>query len=385
MNGETLSKNIRYYRKARGLTQMELAAALYVAPQTVSKWESGISVPDMEKLCAISDLFGISLDILVRVPSSAEKKALIAIDGGGTKTAFVLFNEKGEILEMLTLGGTNPNAYGLDEAKRVLAEGIDRLLSMGVGVLGLYAGISGASVGENRESLQSFLRSRYPFIKSRVEGDIHNVINSVGSMEKCIGVISGTGSVVYGYDGNLLHRAGGWGYLFDDAGSGFDMGRELFRYCLSCEDGIAEKSELYERVSQRVGGAVFDNLSIIYAKGKDYVASFAPMVFEFYQKGDPVAVGIVTKTVDRIADLIMRVSREYDCGSDVVFSGGLTSCKDIIEPMLKARIDERLRLIIPHMPPVYGAAIKCVKLYYGKIDIEVFEKNFHDGIIKDRA
>ena len=52
-------------RKQKGFSQEELANRLNVSRQTVSKWEVGDSTPDMEKLVAISALFGISLDELV--------------------------------------------------------------------------------------------------------------------------------------------------------------------------------------------------------------------------------------------------------------------------------------------------------------------------------
>lgn len=52
-------------RKQKGFSQEELANRLNVSRQTVSKWEVGDSTPDMEKLAAISDLFGVSLDELV--------------------------------------------------------------------------------------------------------------------------------------------------------------------------------------------------------------------------------------------------------------------------------------------------------------------------------
>ena len=52
-------------RKHKGFSQEELANRLNVSRQTVSKWEVGDSTPDMEKLVAMSDLFGISLDELV--------------------------------------------------------------------------------------------------------------------------------------------------------------------------------------------------------------------------------------------------------------------------------------------------------------------------------
>lgn len=61
-------------RKQKGFSQEELANRLNVSRQTISKWEVGESTPDMEKLVAISDLFGVSLDELVldKAPEKAE-------------------------------------------------------------------------------------------------------------------------------------------------------------------------------------------------------------------------------------------------------------------------------------------------------------------------
>ena len=77
--------NNRLYRlrKQHGLSQEELAGRLNVSRQTVSKWEVGDSTPDMEKLAAMSDLFGVSLDMLVLgredqpQPSAASRPDLV--------------------------------------------------------------------------------------------------------------------------------------------------------------------------------------------------------------------------------------------------------------------------------------------------------------------
>ena len=50
-----LSENIKTIRKAKGLTQQELAVKLNVVRQTISKWEQGLSVPDSELLLALSE------------------------------------------------------------------------------------------------------------------------------------------------------------------------------------------------------------------------------------------------------------------------------------------------------------------------------------------
>lgn len=376
MKNKTLAKNIRYYRKEKGMTQSALAEAVFVAPQTVSKWENGISDPDCEKLCTLSDIFGVSVDSLIRSAKDDEGRAYIAVDGGGTKTDFVLFKESGEILQRFILGGCNPNAYGIEHTQKILADGIDSFLRTGAKVVGLFAGISGAAVGNNRSELTNFLKNRYPYIKIRIEGDIHNVINSVAWGDKCIAVICGTGSVVYAYNGQDLRRFGGWGYLFDDAGSGFDVGRDLFRYCLGLEDAGETDDELYKTVSEAVGGRIFDNISKIYTEGKDYIASFAPLVFDYYDKGHAAAISIIEKTVDRLAFLINQASVGGDCGNSIVIAGGLIKRKDILEKVLAQKLRYKKRIVFANQPPIYGAAVKCVKLFGGELDNELFLKNF---------
>lgn len=57
-------------RKAAGMTQADLAEKLNVSRQAVSRWEMGTAMPDIENLIAMSDLFGITLDEMLK-----EKKA----------------------------------------------------------------------------------------------------------------------------------------------------------------------------------------------------------------------------------------------------------------------------------------------------------------------
>ena len=61
-----LNENIRELRKAKGLSQEELAVRLNVVRQTVSKWEQGLSVPDADMLVAIGELYDTPVGILLR-------------------------------------------------------------------------------------------------------------------------------------------------------------------------------------------------------------------------------------------------------------------------------------------------------------------------------
>ncbi len=60
-----LGQNIFHHRSRLGWSQDRLAEALEVSRQSVSKWETGSTVPDLDKLMKMCDLFGISLDELV--------------------------------------------------------------------------------------------------------------------------------------------------------------------------------------------------------------------------------------------------------------------------------------------------------------------------------
>ena len=123
---KNLAHNIKKYRKLRGLTQNELADRLYVTAQNVSKWETGKSVPDLDNLCKLTNIFAVSPDRLLGYESSpAKERILAAIDGGGTKTEFVLYTESGQILKRLLLGGSNPNTVGIEATQALLQTGLD--------------------------------------------------------------------------------------------------------------------------------------------------------------------------------------------------------------------------------------------------------------------
>lgn len=61
-----LNEKIVYYRKKNMLTQEELAYQLNVSRQTVTKWETGTIYPNIEYLIKLSNLFGVSIDYLVK-------------------------------------------------------------------------------------------------------------------------------------------------------------------------------------------------------------------------------------------------------------------------------------------------------------------------------
>ena len=78
-----LSENIRKYRKARKLTQEQLAEALGVTTGAVHKWEAGLSVPELEMLIKTADLFDTSVDSLLgyRIKDDRREAAMERLSG----------------------------------------------------------------------------------------------------------------------------------------------------------------------------------------------------------------------------------------------------------------------------------------------------------------
>lgn len=69
----SFSDKIRLLRSQNHLSQEELAVKMEVSRQTISKWESGITYPEIDKLIAISDIFHVSTDYLLKEPDTDQK------------------------------------------------------------------------------------------------------------------------------------------------------------------------------------------------------------------------------------------------------------------------------------------------------------------------
>jgi N-acetylglucosamine kinase-like BadF-type ATPase len=186
----------------------------------------------------------------------------------------------------------------------------------------------------------------------------------------------GTGSVVYGWNGTSLRRVGGWGYLLDDAGSGYDIGREALLAAFAHADGLSPVSEVARLVEIKLGGPISENSSKIYTEGKSFIASFCPVVFEAMAAGDELATKIITGSASRFADLINHMYRLGEYGNRVIISGGLATHGEVMSRLVKERLDENIVVEISDLPPVFGAMRTCMALDGVKIDYDNFKKQF---------
>ena len=353
-DANVLAKNLKKYRVAKNITQQALAERLGVSPQSVSKWECAQAVPELAKLCDLAEILDVALEMLLKT-HPAYGRVLVGVDGGSTKTEFILFREDGTLLKRAVLPGSNPNLHGLENSLSIFQQGLDSLLETGMELAGLYIGCAGFLSGGYGEKARQTLQKKYPRARIGCSSDVMNIIACGSNSRRCIAAICGTGSVIYANANRDIHRLGGASYLLDKQGSGFDIGRDVLRTALLERDGVGEKSLITPMVEEKLGSTVWDSIHQIYKEGPAYIASFAPIVFVAYEQGDKVARKILKEHAGYLADMIQAAAKMYDCGKTVVLSGSIFSKAPAFLQLLKEQVTMDLSFEVPAVPPVYGA------------------------------
>lgn len=174
----------------------------------------------------------------------------LGIDGGGSKTKFLLEDNDGGEIACFDTGPSNWLSSGADKTRQSLSEGVSNLpVSPDV----VCAGFAGAGRPEALDFYRDCLSALLPQAQVFVETDAF--ISYVGAIGISPGVllIAGTGSIALARkaDGTMM-RAGGWGAVFGDEGSGFWIGREAIRFALRANDA-GEFPEFVAAVSKTLG------------------------------------------------------------------------------------------------------------------------------------
>lgn len=333
---KTFSENLRKLRKHRSMTQEQLAERLGYTEKAISKWEGGSSVPPVETLLQVANLFAVTLDELFE--ESAVAQYFLGIDGGATKTTFALADRNGLILHKVTLGPSNPFDIGFSESCAVLESGINQVsANIQKRKISLFAGISGGGIKEMRERISAFL-AKFGFLSYSNDSDAINIITAGLGKDNGIIVIMGTGSSCFRREGETVSRLGGYGYLFDHAGGGYDLGNAAISLSCKAEDGSGEDTVLKKLLCRELNTAmVRDSISHFYNIGKSGIASYAPLVFEAYEMGDAVAERILRENMRHVAGMIHTAGKDLsveDGKIKVVCVGGLTKKRDILFPMI---------------------------------------------------
>jgi N-acetylglucosamine kinase-like BadF-type ATPase len=247
--------------------------------------------------------------------------AVVGIDIGGSKTAARRV-EDGRVVAQAVGASANLESVTAQGAAEVLSSLARSLGSKGVDVV--VAGTAGGMSQESRAPIVEMLRATFPRSQVRVVHDTELLLPA-GGLDAGVAVIGGTGSVAFGVtsDGRQA-RAGGWGYLLGDEGSGYWLGREAVRHTLAARDAGAARDDLARRVLEATGCA--DPIALLSAfyqrKERRYWADLAAHVIDASDT-DPECRDLTSRGADALVGLVLTVTHALGGGLPVLLCGGL--------------------------------------------------------------
>jgi N-acetylglucosamine kinase-like BadF-type ATPase len=368
---KAFSANVRRLRKKLNITQKSLADAIGYSEKTVSKWETEGSIPSIDALFRIANIFRVGLEELFRCDESVY---YLGIDGGGTKTELALSDPEGKIVSRLFMDGCNPNTVGIERTKRIIEDGIIQACKdVPLSSVVVYAGIAGCASEIYADEIKTMLE-KMSFAAFDVGSDNNNIVAAGLGNNEGITMILGTGICSYVVKKEETKRIAGWGYLFDNGGSAFHIGRDAINAYFSAYDGTGEETTLVQRIKQTFGYSNEELLKYLYSGGNKLVSSYAMYVFEEAEKGDKVSVSILKKHIAEIARLI-RASlshfSDYDKKIPVILGGGLTN-QALLLPYLLDELGDDIKscsIQVLDVPPVNGA-LELAKALWRKMNNE---------------
>ena len=305
-------------------------------------------------------------------------KTFLGVDGGGTKTRFLLIDETGSVLASHLEGPAYYLEIGLDGLRAMLARGIAHTLRQGqLRAEDLsYAFLGLPAYGEDSKllpALDAAPLEALPHRRYRCDNDM--VCGWAGALAggDGINIVSGTGSIAYGEYAGRSARAGGWGEVFSDEGSSYWLAREGLRLFSRMSDGRLARGPLYEHVRRHFGlGSDLDVCAAIYGKDiaqRSQFAQLSKVITAAAADGDRAALGLFESAARELADIVDAVRVQLEVPSDVNVSvstsGGLFQPDNGLRQLLESELQRRsaqYRFVAPLLPPDVGAAIEAARL-----------------------
>ena len=358
--------NLKRLRRKANMTQKELADATGYSEKTVSKWECAAGIPDVLTLFAIAGKLHTNIEELFR---DDDEVFFLGIDGGGTKTELALADTAGNILRSLRADCCNPMDIGIDAAKKILSDAVYQICD---GVLFssivAFAGIAGGTSANMRPALTDFFRD-FKFRAFDNNSDNNNIITAGLGKRDGITLILGTGICAFSQINGVRKRVAGWGYLIDEGGSAYNIGRDALSAYYAAFDGAGPETILTREIDRFCpeGGQIL--LGRIYEGRKKTIASFAPLVFTAASEGDGVAKNILLRNLSIAAGIISTAAKPFETALPlnkipVILAGGLTEQPTMLEYLIKALGNaERYDIKILECASVNGAVSLARELW----------------------
>ena len=299
----------------------------------------------------------------------------LGVDGGGTNCRVRLADENLQTLAEVKNGRSNLQIDSGDPAFKAISDGSrDVFKAAGIDyaqAANTYA-CFGMAGGRMDSARASFAARPWPFAGVKVYDDIDIAhAGALGGGEGGV-IIVGTGSAAMSIVDGQRYQAGGWGFQIGDQMSGAILGRELARYAVEAEDGLAEASPLTKAVIAQLGGdnqavmtwsfATDMALRIVSRDGTEgcddaligrapaEYGRLMPLFFDFYDKGDPIAKKMMDIELGYI-DTYVRWFKSHNARVMAIV-GGLG---ERLFPILQQHYGGFVAL--PKFEPLHGAVI----------------------------
>ena len=305
---------------------------------------------------------------------------VLGLDVGGTKTVGQLADRDGVVLAEARGGGANLQSVGELGVEKVLHEVIDAALADSRERLSaICVGMAGVDRPQDAALVRGILSRIGQRARSLVLNDALIALEAGVPNAPGIVVIAGTGSIAYGRDASgHAARAGGWGYVLGDEGSGYWLGRQALRAVVRASDGRGRETSLTPLVLEhfRVERA-YDLVHQIYGQEGGLklstIAALASCVESAAANADPVANDLIRLGAQELAAAARSVALRLSLdATTIVLSGGIFRAV----PRMLAAVLSRLREILPlatvqplTVEPAVGAVRFAIRLASGTVEI----------------
>jgi N-acetylglucosamine kinase-like BadF-type ATPase len=314
-------------------------------------------------------------------------KYFLGIDGGGTKTKFILCDEKG----ILHASSIQPTCHylqcGLDGVSVVFRNGLQECLAIAKvskeDIRYTFAACAGyGDIEEDNSKIEKAVAIALAPIPCTVGNDTENALAGSLAGQPGINLIAGTGSIGMGIDDRgVSFRSGGWHHAFGgDEGSAFWLASNLLRLFTRQSDNRDKKTILYSYMKEKMNWINDDDMLkecvVKWNFDRTKIASLAKHVYVLAELNDPHAIHLYQRAAEELGDIAKAIYHTLNMKNKTLlsYSGGVFNSKDyIVEPLKEYLKDISIDIIDPILTPDKGGVLLAMKLAGHSINDEIIE------------